>query len=47
MDGSESSDGLRGEGSQRGRTGMRRATEVDEFDVRDDLMAWRLPGTVE
>ncbi|KAG5912966.1 hypothetical protein E4U42_001611 [Claviceps africana] len=26
--------------------GMRRTKEVDEFEVRDDLVAWRLPGGV-
>ncbi|EFY93144.1 hypothetical protein MAC_00927 [Metarhizium acridum CQMa 102] len=36
-----SSDGGRGE------PGMRRAREVDEFDVREDLVAWKLPGSVE
>lgn len=36
-----------GSSSDGGRdTGMRRAKEVDEFDVRDDLVAWRLPGGV-
>jgi hypothetical protein len=35
------------DGSERGRTGgFRKAQEVDEFEVRDDLMAWRLPGKV-
>lgn len=33
-----------GEG-RRGRTGLRAAREVDEFEVREDLIAWRLPGT--
>lgn len=32
--------------NQRGRTGLVTAREVDEFAVRDDLVAWRLPGTV-
>ncbi|KAE8450229.1 hypothetical protein EG329_006656 [Mollisiaceae sp. DMI_Dod_QoI] len=32
--------------SERGRAGFRRPHEVDEFDVREDLMAWRLPNTV-
>jgi hypothetical protein len=32
------------EGSERGRTGFRKAKEVDEFHVRDDLIAWRLPS---
>lgn len=30
----------------RGRTGFKHADEVDEFDARDDLIAWRLPGEV-
>ncbi|TVY33634.1 Uncharacterized protein LSUB1_G007468 [Lachnellula subtilissima] len=34
------------EGGERGRSGLVTAREVDEFDVRDDLVAWRLPGTV-
>lgn len=29
----------------RGREGFRRPREVDEFDVRDDLVSWALPGT--
>jgi hypothetical protein len=32
------------ESSDRGRTGFRKAKEVDEFDVREDLRAWKLPG---
>lgn len=32
--------------SERGRTGFRKAHEVDEFEMRDDLIAWRLPGKV-
>lgn len=32
--------------SERGRTGFRRAHEVDEFDVREDLVAWKLPNKV-
>lgn len=32
--------------SERGRSGFRRPHEVDEFDVREDLMAWRLPNKV-
>ncbi|KUJ23384.1 uncharacterized protein LY89DRAFT_713859 [Mollisia scopiformis] len=32
--------------SERGRTGFRKPHEVDEFDVREDLMAWRLPNEV-
>lgn len=35
-----SSDGGRGE------PGMRRAREVNEFEVREDLIAWKLPGGV-
>jgi hypothetical protein len=34
------------EGSERGRPGFRRANEVDELEMREDLMAWRLPGDV-
>jgi len=30
--------------SERGRAGFRSAHEVDEFDMRDDLVAWKLPG---
>jgi len=33
------------EGSERGRQGFRKAQEVDEFDIRDDLIAWK-SGTV-
>lgn len=25
--------------------GFRKAREVDEFEVREDLVAWKLPGT--
>jgi hypothetical protein len=32
--------------SERGRYGFKRAREVDEFSVREDLVAWRLPGTL-
>lgn len=32
------------EGSDRGRAGFKRAHEVDEFDIREDLVAWALPG---
>ncbi|KAL2017057.1 hypothetical protein VTK56DRAFT_2630 [Thermocarpiscus australiensis] len=28
----------------RGRDGFRRAREVDEFEVREDLVAWSIPG---
>lgn len=34
------------EGSERGRPGFKRVHEVDEFDIRDDLVAWALPGAV-
>lgn len=44
--GSESSLNELEENGERGRTGLRRASEVDEFEVREDLVAWRLPGTV-
>jgi len=37
--------GSSSEGSERGGVGFKHAHEVDEFDVREDLMAWRLPGT--
>jgi len=33
-------------GSDRGKEGFRRAREVDEFEVRDDLVAWALRETV-
>ncbi|KAK3310830.1 N-terminal C2 in EEIG1 and EHBP1 proteins-domain-containing protein [Chaetomium strumarium] len=29
---------------ERGREGFKRAREVDEFEVRDDLVAWTIPG---
>lgn len=29
--------------SERGRAGVRRPEEVDEFSVREDLVAWKLP----
>ena len=32
------------ESSERGRKGLKRAHEVDEFEMRNDLMAWRLAG---
>ena len=35
---------LGSESSERGRPGFRPAHEVDEFEMRDDLVAWRLPG---
>jgi len=31
-------------GSERGRDGFKRAREVDEFEVRDDLVSWAVPG---
>lgn len=31
--------------SERGRGGFKSAREVTEWDVRDDLVAWKLPGT--
>lgn len=31
--------------SERGRSGFKNAREVQESEVRDDLVAWRLPGT--
>ncbi|TAQ85529.1 hypothetical protein B7494_g6129 [Chlorociboria aeruginascens] len=34
------------EGSEAGRTGFRSVKELDEFDLREDLVAWSLPGTV-
>ncbi|KAI0894080.1 N-terminal C2 in EEIG1 and EHBP1 proteins-domain-containing protein [Annulohypoxylon nitens] len=33
-------------GSDRGREGFRRPREVDEYEEREDLVAWALPGTV-
>ncbi|KAK6956411.1 hypothetical protein Daesc_001688 [Daldinia eschscholtzii] len=33
-------------GSDRGREGFRRPKEVDEYEEREDLVAWTLPGTV-
>lgn len=32
--------------SERGRIGFRKPHEVDEFDIREDLMAWKLPTEV-
>jgi hypothetical protein len=32
------------ESSERGRTGFRKVNEINEFNVRDDLVAWRLPS---
>ena len=37
--------GSSSEGSERGKSGFKHAHEVDEFVIREDLMAWRLPGT--
>ncbi|KAF3768871.1 hypothetical protein M406DRAFT_62893 [Cryphonectria parasitica EP155] len=31
--------------SERGRSGFKSARELNEWEVRDDLVAWRLPGT--
>ncbi|UNI24342.1 hypothetical protein JDV02_010096 [Purpureocillium takamizusanense] len=36
--------GSSSDGDRRGDTGMRRAREVGEFDLRDDLVAWKLPS---
>lgn len=33
-------------GSESKITGFRRPKEMDEYDLRDDLIAWKLPGTV-
>lgn len=33
-------------GSERGRDGFRRPKEVDEYEEREDLVAWKLPETV-
>ncbi|KAK2600782.1 hypothetical protein N8I77_010290 [Diaporthe amygdali] len=32
--------------SERGRSGFKSTKEVNEFDVREDMVAWKLPGTV-
>jgi hypothetical protein len=32
-----------GSDAYRGRDGFKRAREVDEFDVREDLVAWSVP----
>ncbi|PBP27695.1 respiratory complex assembly protein Rmp1 [Diplocarpon rosae] len=32
--------------TERGGSGSKKAHELDEFDIRDDLVAWRLPGRV-
>lgn len=34
------------ENSERGRLGFKNVHEVDEFEIRDDLVAWKLPGIV-
>lgn len=45
--GIQSSDGqISSNESERGRAGFRSAREVDEFEMREDLVAWRLPGKV-
>ncbi|KAM7209614.1 N-terminal C2 in EEIG1 and EHBP1 proteins domain containing protein [Naviculisporaceae sp. PSN 640] len=31
-------------GSDRGRDGFKRAREVDEFEIREDLVSWAVPG---
>ncbi|KAI0436571.1 N-terminal C2 in EEIG1 and EHBP1 proteins-domain-containing protein [Xylaria telfairii] len=40
--------GSTGSSSERGgkRSGFRRPREIDEYELRDDLVAWKLPGTV-
>ncbi len=38
--------GSSSEGSERGRIGFKHAHEVDELEIREDLVAWKLPGTV-
>jgi hypothetical protein len=35
--------GSSSESSERGRMGFKHAPEVDEFMIRDDLIAWKLP----
>lgn len=37
--------GSSSENSEPGRLGFKHAHEVDEFAIREDLMAWKLPGT--
>ncbi len=37
--------GSSSESSERGRQGYKRAPELNEFTMRDDLMAWELPGS--
>lgn len=31
--------------SERGRSGFKNAREITEAEVRDDMVAWKLPGT--
>jgi hypothetical protein len=38
--------GSSSESPERGRLGFKHAQELDEFALRDDLMAWMLPGTM-
>ncbi|KAI0401603.1 N-terminal C2 in EEIG1 and EHBP1 proteins-domain-containing protein [Xylaria palmicola] len=42
--------GSTGSGSERGagskQAGLRKMREIDEYELRDDLVAWKLPGTV-
>ncbi|KAI0449457.1 N-terminal C2 in EEIG1 and EHBP1 proteins-domain-containing protein [Xylaria acuta] len=39
--------GSTGSSSERGKPpGFRRPREIDEYELRDDLIAWKLPGTV-
>jgi hypothetical protein len=40
------SDQTSSKNSERGRTGFKKAHEVDEFEMKDDLIAWRLPEKV-
>ena len=37
--------GSSSESPERGRLGSKYALGVDEFMIRDDLMAWKLPGS--
>jgi len=37
--------GSSSDSSEHGRFGYKHAQELDEFTIREDLMAWRLPGT--
>lgn len=36
--------GSSSDGEGRGDSGLRRARELEEFDLRDDLVAWKLPS---